>query len=392
VSPGRARRAGSTRRYAVVAGGGTGGHVLPALAVARALVARGHPATAIELVGSRRGQESVLLADEAFPRTLLGGRGIVRSGDVRSTARNLVALGGAAGAMVRALVLLGRWRPEVVVSVGGYASFPAGMAAVVRRVPLVLVNVDAVPGLVHRLLGPFAAASAVAFPGTALRRAVLTGAPVRAEIEALDRSPAAAAAARAALGIPGRRQVVAAVGGSLGARRINEAVVDLARRWHGRGDLALYHVTGRRDWGRVAAAGLDTREAEGRLFYRPVPYEEHMGRLLEAADLIVARAGAMTVAELGVVGVPAVLVPLPQAPGGHQRENARPLEAAGAAIVVADEECEGGRLAEVIDPLIGDATRLEAMGAAGRLAGRPGAADRTAELVEACAAGRARGA
>lgn len=368
-------------RFAVVAGGGTGGHVFPALAVARALVARGHPAATIELVGSRRGQEPALLAGEGFPFTLLPGRGLVRRWSRAAARDNAGALCGLIWATCHQLVDLARRRPRVVVSVGGYASFATDVAAVVLGVPLVLVNVDAVPGLVHRLLARRAAANAVAFAATRLPRAVVTGTAVRREITEVDRSSESRAKARAALGLPPDRSLVGVVGGSLGARRLNLAAVDLARRWHGRTDLSLYHVTGRRDWNEVAERGPRPDELDG-LSWRVVPFEQQMARLYEAADLMICRAGANTVAELAVAGVPSVLVPLPGAPGDHQTANARALEQRGAALVVTDDRCDAAHLGPIVDDLLADPGRLEAMGESARSLARPDAADRVAELVE----------
>ncbi len=368
------------RHRVVVAGGGTGGHVLVALAVARALVARGHDAASIEFVGSRRGQEADLLAGTGFPLTLLAGRGIARRLDPRSLMANAVAVAGLLWATVTETARLARHRPAVVVSVGGYAAVPGGVAAVVLRVPLVLVNVDAVPGLAHRVLGRFAAASAVAFPGTPLPRAVVTGAPVRDEVVAVDRTPTGAAEARSRLGLPPDRPVVGVFGGSLGARSINRAATGLAGRWAGRADRSVYHVTGRRDWD--ATGGAD-RGTAGGLCLRLVPFEPRMDLLYQAADVVVCRAGAITVAELAVAGVPAVLVPLPGAPGDHQTANARALVAAGAGVLLPDADCDPDRLEAVLDGLLADPGRLAALGAAARAAAHPDAADRVAEVVDA---------
>jgi UDP-N-acetylglucosamine--N-acetylmuramyl-(pentapeptide) pyrophosphoryl-undecaprenol N-acetylglucosamine transferase len=218
-------------RGIVIAGGGTGGHVVPSLQIARALVARGHPARSIELFGSRRGQEAQLWPTLEFPFTLLPGRGIRRSARFGALVDNAGAVLGLVGATAASIVSFLARRPRVTVVVGGYASFPAGVAALLTRVPMVLVNTDAVPGAVNALLGRFAAANAVAFPGTGLPRAVVTGTPVRADLGGLDRSPAGRREARTALGLPAERQTLAAFGGSLGARRINSAVADLAVRW-----------------------------------------------------------------------------------------------------------------------------------------------------------------
>ncbi|HVC15643.1 MAG TPA: glycosyltransferase [Acidimicrobiales bacterium] len=370
--------------FAVISGGGTGGHVFEALAIARALRALGHGAESIELVGSRRGQEATLLAAEGFPFKLLPGRGVVRRLDLAALQANAGALVGLGWATARELLDLARRRPRVVVSVGGYASFPADAAAVVLGVPLVLVTIDAVPGAVHRLLAGRAAANAVAYPGTGLPRAVVTGVAVRQEITEVERGASAAARARKELELPAQRQVVGVVGGSLGARRVNEAAVGLAARWRARDDLAMHHVTGRRDAEAMSrqAAALGLPGVDG-LSYRSVAFEDRMARLYEAVDVMVCRAGASTVAELAVAGVPSVLVPLPGAPGDHQTANARTLVDAGAAVLVSDEDCTPERLATVLDGLLADAARLAAMGAAARALGRPDAADRIAGLVVA---------
>ncbi|HVX22923.1 MAG TPA: UDP-N-acetylglucosamine--N-acetylmuramyl-(pentapeptide) pyrophosphoryl-undecaprenol N-acetylglucosamine transferase [Acidimicrobiales bacterium] len=366
-------------RFAVVAGGGTGGHALPALAVARALADRGHDPGTIELVGTRRGPEGPLLADQGFPVTLLPGRGLSRKLSPSGLSANLEAVAGLAAALARSVASTVRSRPRVVVSIGGYASFAPAAAALLFGVPVVLVNLDAVPGLVHRVLGRLAAASAVAFAGTPLPRAVVTGTPVRAEVQAVDRSPAAAAKARTELGLPPERATVGVFGGSLGARRLNRTVADLAARWAGRDDVAVYHVTGHRDWADLGEA------PDGVLAYRRVPFEPQIARLYEAADVVVCRAGATTTAELAVAGVPAVLVPLPGAPGDHQTANARALVDAGAAVLVPDDQCDAARLDAVLGDLLADPDRLTAMGAAARRVGHPDAAARVAELVDGCA-------
>lgn len=367
----------SGRIWALVAGGGTGGHVVPAIAIGRALVERGHDPSTVRFVGSRRGIEGRLVPAAGFELVLLPGRGIAR----RPTLQNFGAVLGLVAAFVKAFVLVGRLRPAVTVAVGGYASVPAALASVLWRVPLVVAEQNAVPGLANRLAGRFAAACAVSFDGTPLPRAVVTGNPVRPEIATADTTPAGRAAARAALGLPADAVVVAVAGGSLGARRINDAVVDLAGRWCGRSGLCIYHVVGRRDFGDVSARRPEAPPAG--LDYRQVEFEDRMPLLLTASDLSVQRAGASTVAELAVIGLPSVLVPLPGAPGDHQTANARRLAAAGAAVVVPDGELDAGRLAAELDRLI-DSPELRArMSAAARSLGRPGAAGEVAALVEA---------
>ena len=368
---------GTVRPWVVMAGGGTAGHVTPALAIAAALVDAGHDPRSIHFVGSRRGMERDLVPAAGFPVTLLPGRGLVR----RADRTNLTAVAGLLAATAIALVLVGRWRPAVVVSVGGYAAAPAVAAALVWRVPVVLAEANAVPGAVNRLAGRFAAAAAVAFPGTPLPRAVVTGNPIRAAMSAVDRSAQARSEARDVLGYPEGVRLVVVAGGSLGAGRINEAVLGLAQRWADRDDLAVHHVVGERNADELARRRPQL-PPDG-LSYRQVAFEQRMDLVYAAADLAVQRAGANTVAELAAAGVPSVLVPLPGSPGGHQERNAAALAAAGGAVVVDDAALDGDRLASILDGLLADPAHLEGMGAAARSLAAPDAAARVAALVEA---------
>ena len=362
--------------FAVIAGGGTGGHAVPAVAIARALVDRGHPPATIHFVGSARGIERRLVPEAGFSITLLPGRGIAR----RLTPANIGAVAGLLSAAVQAFFLLRRLRPSVVVTVGGYASAPCAAAAVILRIPLIVEEQNATPGLANRLAGRFALACAVSFPGTPLPRSVVTGNPVRQEIISVDRSPEGRAAAKEALGLPADRTVVAVAGGSLGARRINEATLGLAALWADRADVAIRHVIGERDFEQLTSAA-PTPPATG-LVYQQIRFEDRMDLLLAAADVTVQRAGASTVSELAVAGVPSVLVPLPGAPGDHQTLNARTLADAGAAVLVPDSELDGERLARELDRLIGDRDLLESMAAAAGGLGRPDAASKVAALAE----------
>ena len=383
------------RRGTVIAGGGTGGHIVPSLQIARALVARGHAPESIELYGSRRGQEATTWPKLEFPFTLLPGRGLRRSMRPAAWWANVGAVAGLAWACLRALGSFVLRRPRVVVVVGGYASFPAGLAALLTRVPLVCMTTDAVPGAVNGVLGRVAAANAVAFRETGLPRAHLTGTPVWPALATLDRTPEGRAASRVALGLPAQRRTVTCAGGSLGARRVNRAVADLADgSWAGCADRALYHVTGRRDYGdfspgptdgsgEASEAGGTDGLAEHGLYYRVVPFEDDMPDFYNAADVCVVRAGAMTVAEILMAGVPAILVPLPGAPRDHQTRNAEALVAMGAAVHIPDPDCDGRRLAKELDALLGDPERLQAMRDAARTNGHPDAAARVAELVDA---------
>jgi UDP-N-acetylglucosamine:LPS N-acetylglucosamine transferase len=313
---------------------------------------------------------------------MLPGRGIAR----RITWSNVGAVVGLLRATITAIGLVRRRRPRVVVSLGGYASFPATVAAVVCRVPLVVTEQNATAGLANRVAGRFARASAVPFAGTGLPREVLTGNPVRAEVSQLaDESHRSQlrSAVRAGLSVDDGVPLVVVFSGSLGARRVNEAVTDLACRWAHR-PVVVHHVTGTRDLDLVTArvAGHADTLAAGVIDYRLVPYEPHMERLLAAADVVICRSGGTSVAEIAVAGVPAILIPLPGAPRDHQRANAAPLADAGGAIVIDDAACTAERLDEVVSPLLDAPAQREAMAAALRGIARGDAADRVAALVE----------
>jgi UDP-N-acetylglucosamine--N-acetylmuramyl-(pentapeptide) pyrophosphoryl-undecaprenol N-acetylglucosamine transferase len=365
--------------YALITGGGTGGHVIPAIAIGRALVELGHPVDTIRFVGARRGMEADLVPAAGFAITLLPGRGIAR----RLTLDNVGAVLGLASAFCQAVVLVGRARPRVVVSVGGFASAPCALAAWLWRVPLVVAEQNAVPGLVNRMASRVAVVAAVSFPGTPLPRAVVTGNPVRPEMARVDRGPRARAEARRALGLGPDDRVVMVAGGSLGARRINSAVLDVARRWDGRRGTAIRHVVGARDFAQVSADA----PAPAGLTYQVVRFEDRMDRCYAAADVAVHRAGASTVAELAAAGMPSILVPLPGAPGDHQTVNAHRLSGAGGAVVVPDGELDGDRLAAELDRLLDDPAALETMGRAARTLARPDAARDVALLAERHARG-----
>jgi len=369
------RRAGRPLTYALIAGGGTAGHLLPGLAVARALVAAGHDPATIHFVGSARGIETRLVPEAGFTLTALPGRGIQR----RLSLSNVAAVFGLLRAVVAGVAVVRRRRPAVVLIVGGYASVAAAVGAVIWRVPMVVAEQNAVAGAVNRLAGRFAKVCAVAFEGTDLPRSVVTGNPVRADVLAVDRERDRTSA-RQHLGVPTDRVFIAVVSGSLGARRVNTAVREALPAWADRSDLAIRHVIGRRDWDTMSEAPIDL-PPDG-LIYDLVEYEDRMDLVLAAADLLIGRAGGTTVAELAEVGLPGVLVPLPGAPRDHQTANAASLVAAGAAILIPDAELDGNRLVTELAPILVEPSRLMRMSESARGLAHPDAAERLVALME----------
>lgn len=332
----------------VFSGGGTGGHLYPALAIADALrVLR--PDVRVVFVGAERGLEARVLPERGEEHLLLPVQGIDRS----ALLGNWRAFTGLAVGLVRVLRLFSRIRPEVVVVTGGYAGAAAGIVAGLTGVPLVLQEQNSVPGAVTMLLTRFAARVHVAFPEAVDRlpaasaRCVVSGNPVR------SRSPKTRAEARAAFGIPEDATLALVTGGSQGSLGLNRGVTAYVEGVC-RGDfervpeLHLLWATGRQHLEGVAEA-LQAAGAPG--WVHALPYIEDVPAALVAADFALSRAGAMTTAELLNQGVPAILVPLPTAAANHQMHNARALEAAGAATVLPEDELTDDRLARALSEL-----------------------------------------
>jgi UDP-N-acetylglucosamine--N-acetylmuramyl-(pentapeptide) pyrophosphoryl-undecaprenol N-acetylglucosamine transferase len=352
----------------VVAGGGTGGHLYPGIAVARELLRR-EPEAQISFAGTKRGIESRVIPREGFPLDVLRSVGI----------RGASPVAYAKGVALIPLSLADAWRilsrrtPDVVVGVGGYSSGPVVVAAVLRRIPTLLLEQNAVPGLTNRSLARLVDAAAVTFEETVTyfgRRGFVTGNPVRAEFLESSDDAAGTSAHRGATR-------VLIFGGSQGAHAINMAMVEAAPKLAARhGGLAITHQTGERDLEHVR----DSYRKSG-LQARVEPFLFTMDREIKIADFVVSRAGATTLAELTAAGKPAVLIPLPTAADDHQRKNAEVLARAGAAEVLEQQMLTGDRLAERILALASDVGRRQAMGRAARTLAKPHAARDIADRV-----------
>lgn len=359
----------STSRI-VLAGGGTGGHLYPALAVADELAGR-HTRDSIVFVGARRGLEQKIVPGRGYRlRTLsLGGlKGASAVGRLRSVA--------AAGwAVARCGMWMIRERPDLVIGVGGYASGPAVLAARLLKVSTMVLEQNHFPGATNRWLAP--RVDAVCLPSEAAReriggRRFVTGNPVRPEFFEIAPSTVS--------GPP----TVLVFGGSRGARSINRAMGaalgELTRALPG---LKIVHQTGANDEKDVRAS----YESHGSV-HQVLPFLDDMAARFAWADLIVCRAGATTLSELCAAGRPAILVPYPHAADDHQTHNAEALRQAGAAVVLRDTELDGPTLARAISDLVADGRRLQAMGRAARTLARPDAARRIADLADQLIRGR----
>lgn len=356
----------------VIAGGGTAGHVNPALALADSL-----KGDEVSFMGTSRGAEARLVPAKGYPLHEIEVKGFDRSRpfSIFATAAK------ATGAVAAAHSHLRRLRPHVVVGMGGYVSLPACLGAKALRMPVVLHEQNIVLGLANRVAKPFAQRIGVSFEQTleeAGSRGVWTGNPVVPELARLDLEAARASGLRR-WELDPHRFTLLVFGGSQGAQRINEAAAGLAAKWASRSDLQVLHITGSAAYEGVSE--VVRRSAGGSLLYRVLDYVSHMGDAYGVADLALCRGGASTVAELGAVGLPSIIVPYPHHRDRQQERHARVLATAGAASVLEDAAATTAAVAVLVEEAAADEQRLGAMRAAARRLGRPDAAERLAQLV-----------
>ena len=342
---------------AILAGGGTGGHVIPALAIANELQ-KNHGAEVL-FIGTARGIENRLVPAAGYPLQLVR-VGALKNVSLMTRAKTAFDLPRAVWDASR---MLNEFAPDVVIGVGGYASGPAMLAAVMKHVPTLAFEPNVVPGFANRVVARFVSGAAVHFEETAkyFRRAAVTGVPVR---QAFFEIPVLLNKKR------GGTPTVLVFGGSQGAHAINEAMIrclpELRRQAPG---IHIIHQTGERDYNGALAAYKSLGESA-----EVFRFIDDMPAAFARADLVVCRSGASTVAEITAAGKPAIFVPFPRAADDHQRVNAEALARSGAAVVVEESKLEGVWLAETVAALLGDARRLETMSEAARGLAHPDAA------------------
>ncbi len=346
----------------------------PALAVAAELVASGLDEVAF--VGTPSGLEARLATEAGVPFFGLPARGFDRARPWSFVVAGVTAL----VSTVRAIRLIKRWDPDVVVGFGAYVSVPVGLAAVATRTPLVLHEQNSVPGLANRFLSRWAKQVAVTYETsrTFLRRpdrVVLTGNPVRASVSLAGREHG-----RRTLGIEDEATVLLVFGGSRGARHVNQAVLAARASVLSIPDVHIVHAAGRAEYDSVVKS-LSDGGGDGGGRWVIHDYIEDMGSCIAAADVVVARAGATSLAEITAIGRAAVLVPYPYATDDHQTLNARTMVDGGGAIAFADSEIDGPEFGEAIAALLRDSSARANMAAASRGLGRPDAGARVASVI-----------
>ena len=359
----------------MIAGGGTAGHVNPAIALARAMTQ-----DSVSFVGTATGAESRLVPAAGFALHNIVVAGFDRSKPwlfPRTAAR-------AAGAVTQARNLLEAAKPDALVGMGGYVSLPAVLAARSLRVPVVLHEQNIVFGLAHKVSKPFAKKIAVSFEETlaaAGPKGVYVGNPVAPEFANFSRADKRAEALEA-FGLDHTRKTLLVFGGSQGARRINEAAAGLPELWAERNDLQILHIAGRGAFPELRDKERLTRDG---CIYRVVEFVDDMTAAYAVADLALCRGGATTLAELALVRLPAMIVPYPYHRDRQQERQGRVAERAGAAVLLDDAATTAGSVASLATDLLGDAARLADMGARFGALARPDAADRLAAVVRSVA-------
>lgn len=346
---------------AVLAGGGTGGHVIPALAIAQELRSRYN--AEIMFIGTARGIETRLVPAAGFPLKLIEVGALNRV----SLATRLKTMFALPRAILASWKLLAAFKPDVIIGVGGYASGPAMMAAILRRTPTLIFEPNVIPGFANRMVARFATAAAVHFQETSqyFRHSTVTGVPVRQQFFAIP------------LRRPGDRPSLLLFGGSQGSRALNNVLVESLRELNNRvPGLHIVHQTGEKEYETVAKAYL-----EAGVSAEVSPFIDNMSAAFAAADLLVCRSGASTVAEITAAAKPAIFVPLPTAADNHQFKNAELLARNNAAVLLEEKDLTSQNFVEQVAALLNDRPRLQSMSDAARKLAHPNAAGSIAELA-----------
>jgi UDP-N-acetylglucosamine--N-acetylmuramyl-(pentapeptide) pyrophosphoryl-undecaprenol N-acetylglucosamine transferase len=355
----------------IIAGGGTGGHVIPALAIAQQL--KEQFGAEVLFIGTARGIETRLVPQAGFPLQLIQ-VGALKNVSLMTRARTMFDLPRAIAASSR---VLSEFDPEVVIGVGGYASGPAMVAAIRRRLPTLAFEPNVVPGFANRMIARWVSAAAVHFEETCqyFPHCRVTGVPVRAAFFSIP--------SKAISAVSGSVPTLLVFGGSQGARAINQAMIESLTGLRDKvPGIHIIHQTGQRDYDRVLAA-YEQSGISGEVHR----FIDDMPGTFARSDLLVCRSGASTVGEITAAGKPAIFVPFPAAADDHQNVNARALERAGAAIVVEESNLGAAYLVDTIVALMRDTRRLQNMSAAAKSLAHPKAVEEIAKMVSRLANG-----
>lgn len=363
----------------LITGGGTGGHIYPALAIARGIKERDLE-TKILFVGNSAGLEAEIIPREGFDFRSITVQGLPRKltrvvGVVKALAKTLKGGG-------EAYKILKDYKPSVVIGTGGYVCFSVVMLAALLKIPTLIQEQNAFPGRANRILSRVTSKVAVAFPESQKyfprqKDIVVTGLPVRPEIISACRETGISA-----FNLDPEKFTIVVVGGSQGARSLNKAMLQVVGMVAGNQKLQLIHVTGQKGYEETLKEledrGIDYKNA-GNITIKP--YLHNMNDALAAADLVICRAGATTIAEVTVRGLPSILIPYPYAANNHQEYNAQALVRRGAAKMILDRDLTGDKLLDELGSLVNDKMNLSAMGLKSAELGKPEALKHLVEIV-----------
>ncbi len=356
----------------LIAGGGTAGHINPGIAIAKYIKEK-QPDAEIIFVGTERGLEKRLVPREGFELKFIKVRGFRR----KLSFDTLVALKELLDGISQAGAVIKEFKPDIVIGTGGYVCGPVLFVAARKKIPTLVHEQNAFPGITNRILSRFVDTVAISFKESekffsAAKKLVLTGNPIRREMLKIDRK-----AAREKLGIKEHTPVIVAFGGSRGAEKINQALVEMIRDYLKEVDCKVIFATGESQFDKInmQLEGISNKAAE------VVPYIYDMASVMASADLVVCRAGAITIGELTALGVPSIMIPSPYVTANHQEHNARALEKQGAAKVILEKDLSGKLVYQEMISLIRDERRLREMAANAKRVGVRDAIEKIYEII-----------
>lgn len=361
----------------IMSGGGTGGHIYPAITIIRAIQKEVQDCEVL-FIGTQHGLESDIIPKEGLDFRTIDIRGFER----RLSMQNVHTIIKTIGSVWQSRQIIRNFKPDIVIGTGGYVCGPVLLAASMMAIPTIIQEQNVIPGITNKILARFVEKIAVGYGEartyfTNKDKIVVTGNPVRPEVISATREEGIKA-----LGLDPAKRTILISGGSRGARSINQAMVQVYQQFAGRQDIQLLHVTGQSEYndivGNLKQCCIDTTKA-GNIIIKPYLY--NMPQALAVADIAVFRAGAIGLAELTARGIPSILIPYPYAAENHQEFNARVMEQQGAAVVIRDAELNGARLIKVINELVNSPTTLDEMANASKKIGCPKAAESIAKMA-----------
>lgn len=356
----------------LIAGGGTAGHINPGLAIAKYIKSK-NPETEIMFVGTERGLETKLVPREGFELKLIKVRGFRR----KLSKDTFIAFKEMFQGLSEARSIIKGFKPDIVIGTGGYVCGPVVFSAAMKRIPTLIHEQNAFPGVTNRILSRFSNITAISFKESekffkGAKNIMLTGNPIRKEMLEIERGKA-----RESLKVDSGNPLVVIFGGSLGAEKINQSVVDMLKTHYREGSFKIIYATGEKQYNNV----MEKLEGVSFPSVQVLPYIFDMAGIMAAADLVVCRAGAITISELTALSVPSIMIPSPYVTANHQEHNAKALEKHGAALVILEKELNGEQLHKMINETVKNKAKLKQMSKNAGMVGVRDAAEKIYGLV-----------